>query len=97
MIAIWITLTHTRVTNSLIHELHIHSILSTAGMIPGVIYGWNETEKQVSIRVMVPVKPLNKVIRETKHSFECTVQTLRLDDDSKYLVTPRQLQVDPRE
>ena len=66
-------------------------------MIPGVIYGWNETEKQVMIKVMVPVKPLNKLIRETKRSFECTVQTLRLDDDSKYLVTARQLQVDPCE
>lgn len=45
---------------------------------------------------MVPVKPLNKQIRDLKNSLENTIQILRLDDDTEYKVTARQLQIDPR-
>lgn len=46
---------------------------------------------------MVPVKPLNKMIRDMRFSFENTIQKLQLDDNTEYIVTPRQLQVDPCE
>lgn len=64
-------------------------------MIPGVVYGVNDMKQNVSIKVMVPVKPLNKLIRDLKSSLENTVQRLQLDDGSEYLVTARQLQIDP--
>ena len=64
-------------------------------MIPGIVYGKDDDKKNLSIRVMVPVKPLNKLIRERKHSFENTVQKLVLDDNSEYIVVARQLQLDP--
>ena len=41
------------------------------------------------------MKPLNKLIRDLKNALENTQQILRLDDDTEYLVTPRQLQIDP--
>ena len=67
----------------------------TDGLIPGVIYGIDEKREVVSIRVMVPAKPLNKQIRELKNSLENTIQILKLDDDTEYKVTARQLQIDP--
>lgn len=66
------------------------------GLIPGVIYGLDENKENLSIKVMVPVKPLNKQIRDLKNSLENTIQILRLDDDTEYKVTARQLQIDPR-
>jgi ribosomal protein L25 (general stress protein Ctc) len=64
-------------------------------MIPGVIYGVDEHKEIVSVKIMMPVKPLNKLIRDLKNSLENTVQVIKLDDNSQYLVTPRQLQIDP--
>jgi ribosomal protein L25 (general stress protein Ctc) len=71
--------------------------LKLEGYVPGVIYGKDENKRTVSIRIMVPVKPLNKQIRDMRFSFENTIQRLQLDDNTEYLVTPRQLQVDPSE
>lgn len=65
--------------------------------MPGVIYGKDTMNKTVSIKIMVPVKPLNKQIRDMRFSFENTIQKLLLDDNTEYLVTPRQLQVNPCE
>lgn len=64
-------------------------------MIPGIIYGVGPDKTNLSIRVMMPVKPLNKLVRDLKHSFENTVHAVKLDDGSEYIVTPRQLQIDP--
>ena len=69
--------------------------LYTVGMIPGIIYGVAEDKTNLSIRIMLPVKPLNKLIRDLKHGFENTVHIVRIDNDTEYTVTPRQLQIDP--
>lgn len=60
-----------------------------------MLYGVDENRNNISIKVMMPVKPLNKLIRDLKTSIENTVQLLKLDDGREFLVTARQIQVDP--
>lgn len=64
-------------------------------MIPGIVYGKDDDKKNLAVKIMIPVKPLNKLVRDRKHSFENTVQKIVLDDNSEYLVMARQLQLDP--
>lgn len=64
-------------------------------MIPGIVYGTDDKKQNLAIKIMVPVKYLNKLVRERKYSFENTVQKLVLDDNSEYIVMARQLQLDP--
>jgi hypothetical protein len=71
--------------------------LRDQGRIPGVLYGLDDDRNVLKRMVSVDLKTIAAELRERKSSMENTIYRLRLDDGTTHLVTPRQLQVHPRE
>ena len=72
-------------------------LLSAHGLIPGVLYGVDEDKNVIKIMVSVPQKDILRELRERGSSLENTLYELVLNDNSKHVVTARQIQFNPSE
>ena len=61
----------------------------------GVIYGTDRNRNRVKISIILDRLAINREVRKLGYSFENTIYKLTVNEES-YIVTPRQLQIDPR-
>jgi ribosomal protein L25 (general stress protein Ctc) len=69
--------------------------LREKGRVPGVLYGADDNKNLAKYLVTIDSKDVTSLMRKKKHSLENTLCHLVLDDGSKHVVLPRQLQVHP--
>lgn len=65
--------------------------------MPGVIYGVDEDKNIVKILISVKENDLVVEMKKRGQSLENTLYEIHLPDETKHLVTPRQIQFNPRE
>ena len=68
--------------------------LRAEGIIPGVLYGTDHQGNVMKLVIGIDKKILMKEMRVRNNSFENTLYEMNVNG-TKYMVTPRQLQVNP--
>mmetsp|Transcript_13704 Transcript_13704/g.13768 ORF Transcript_13704/g.13768 Transcript_13704/m.13768 type:complete len:220 (+) Transcript_13704:51-710(+) len=69
--------------------------LRQSGLIPGVVYGVDEDRNVVKFPITVPLKEIIREIRSKGRSLENCLYEIVLDNGTRHLVTPRQVQLHP--
>lgn len=65
------------------------------GLIPGVLYGVDENRNVLKVNLLTNKKDILREFRTNGTSLENTLYELELDNDTKHVVTPRQIQFSP--
>ena len=61
-----------------------------------MLYGTDDDGNVLKRMISIDKKELAREMRERERSFENTIYELKLSDNTTHVVTPRQLQVNPR-